>query len=299
LKTFDSLYYEILIALNKFYLAIYSPLGSYPQSANISDISSNRKIDLLIPAIEKDIMALPIVVNAARNNVLHSIKNIFVISNSKKIKQFCSDFGCVYVDEDSVLPIKKTDIHYKVGGKDRSGWLFQQFLKLNGDEICEMEDFLVLDADTVLVKPISFIEQGKNVFYFSDEFNITYYRTFQYIYKKKVKSFRSFVSHMMLFNCSVLREFRNEIERLHDHTPWYEVFLASFDYGHPAAFSEFECYGNYFYLTRRSQMVLRYWYNKKLDISKLSLENELENLYGDQYRSLSFHVYPQQSPDRP
>ena len=46
-----------------------------------------------------------------------------------------------------------TDIGLVVNGVDRSKWIYQQFLKWSGDDLAETTHYLVVDADTVLIRP--------------------------------------------------------------------------------------------------------------------------------------------------
>ena len=67
-----------------------------------------------------------------------------------------TSLACEVVDEQDVLPIRRDDIDYQFGSVDRSGWLFQQLLKLSADTISSSDHVLVLDADTVMIRPQSF-----------------------------------------------------------------------------------------------------------------------------------------------
>lgn len=78
--------------------------------------------------------------------------------------EFCRTKGCTFIDENTVLPITKKDIHYRSRTWERSGWLFQQLLKLNGDKLCTADYFLVIDADTVLITPTVFGRTARHSF---------------------------------------------------------------------------------------------------------------------------------------
>lgn len=127
-------------------------------SATSSGLSvSGPAIDVLIPAIEKDLATLPHVIDSLRRYVRHPISNIYIVSpNSSKIRNLCSRKNCIFVNETTVLPFTKKDIHYSSSRWNRSGWLYQQLLKMNGDHICRESHFLVIDADTVLIRPHRF-----------------------------------------------------------------------------------------------------------------------------------------------
>lgn len=289
--SFDSIYYETLVLLNQIFVFFNKRIRSAFPHFELNAYKADIAIDILIPAIEKDIRTLPLVVEGVRKNVFQKIQNIYVISNSEIIKKLCYDIDCDFINEDNVLPIRKCDIDYKVNGKDRSGWIFQQFLKLYGDSICESENFLVIDADTVLIRPTVFNTANITTFFYSDEFNVTYFRCLEKIFHQKPTSFRSYVSHMMLFNREVLYGFRKQIENIHEKS-WYDAILESMEKNHIAAFSEFESYGNYFRQKWPYAISHRYWHNKQLQLSAIDNLEDLEKKYCDKYRSLSFHVYP-------
>lgn len=65
-------------------------------------------IDVLIPAIDKDIATLPLVINSLRRHVQHRIGTIYIVSpQSAGIRRLCASKGCTFVDEKTVLPITK------------------------------------------------------------------------------------------------------------------------------------------------------------------------------------------------
>lgn len=76
--------------------------------AAVSVASSAPPIDVLIPAIEKDLATLPYVIDSLRRYVQHSISNIYIVSpENSRIRQLCSRKACVFVNETTVLPFTK------------------------------------------------------------------------------------------------------------------------------------------------------------------------------------------------
>lgn len=125
-----------------------------------------EKLDVLIPAVPKDLATLPLVIDSVRSQVRHPIGNIHVVApNDSGIKAMCKKKGAIFVDERTVLPFSANRFRYRAGGLELSGWLIQQMIKLNGDTLCKTGHFLVIDADTVLIRPHDFIRGGKTVFY--------------------------------------------------------------------------------------------------------------------------------------
>jgi hypothetical protein len=55
------------------------------------------------------------------------------------------------VDERSILPIGPGNIDYEIDGVDRSGWLYQQLLKLAAASVVAQRYSLALDADTIFL----------------------------------------------------------------------------------------------------------------------------------------------------
>src|SRR5574344_2867115 len=64
---------------------------------------SSVKLDILIPAIKKDIAVLPEVLNSLRSNLLHPIGTIFIVAPIG-LEAFCKHHGVIFLNEDTVLP---------------------------------------------------------------------------------------------------------------------------------------------------------------------------------------------------
>ena len=94
--------------------------------------ADESEIDILIPTIDKDYKLLKTFIDATKLNIKNRIRNIYIISRpNDEIIKFCSNQGLKFIDEKAVLGYGKESINYKVDGVDRSGWLFQQLLKLS------------------------------------------------------------------------------------------------------------------------------------------------------------------------
>jgi len=249
-------------------------------------------IDIVVPCLDKDIKPLPIAIQAARENVLHPIKHIFIVApgNSKEIMRFCDENDCTFIDESKVAPIKKSQLNYKPRGIDRSGWIFQQLIKLSVDSFTESENVLLLDADTVFIRPQTFIRGNKPVFDHSDEHHEPYYRIFHDLTATRVSIPLSFVAHHMLINSHVLAELRAFLENKHGE-PWYQAILGHLAENELSSFSEYELYGNYFCSVIKRKCVHEYWFNIDFPPSKISELDSLIQLHKSRTKSLSFHSY--------
>jgi|WetSurMetagenome_2_1015567.scaffolds.fasta_scaffold255328_2 hypothetical protein len=224
-------------------------------------IFSDVPIDVVIPTIEKDYDCLREVIESIRNYVSHPINRIYIVSrNQSDIADFCRSNNAFLVDEDSVLGYSKKRINYNFNGRDRSGWLFQQLLKLRVDTYTSCENILVVDSDTVFLRPKAFIYKGKTVFDQSDELHLPYFKVLNQLLGSISKPVASYIVHYMLFNRLRLREMRAEIEK-NIRLPWDEAIILKTDYSSNSGFSEYETYGNYMKKRHRNEMIENYWFN--------------------------------------
>lgn len=246
-------------------------------------------IDVLIPAVEKDLKTLPRVIDAVRKQVKHPIGQILVVApRSERIRRLCEQKRCRFVDENTVLPVTKNQIRYRSRKWDKSGWLFQQLLKWSGDKLCSAEHFLVVDADTVLIRPHVFTVGGKPVFYCRRWTQPEYYKMYRRLLGKPPSSRLSFVAHYMLFDKKKLSQLKRTIESRHQ-TSWYAAILNNIDRTKPFAFSEYETYGNFVYGMRPDGVIRKPALNKSLRTPIGRLSPQKIRSYARRYRSLSFH----------
>jgi hypothetical protein len=249
------------------------------------------KIDIIIPLITKDLAVFPYVVDSARRYIMHPLGEIIVVApDDAEIRNQCAIQNCRFADETTVLPFSKNQINYHIDGMDRSGWIYQQLLKLSGDLIASQRYFLVLDADTVLIRPQIFIINRKLVFNCSDEYHPPYFEHYQKIFGVSSRAPISFVSHYMLFDRNVLQEIRASIEKRHQ-VFWSRAILNALDRSQGSSFSEFEMYGNYMWQTRPQEIFLEYSFNVSCHRSDLAQLPALVEKYKNGYKSLSFHSW--------
>lgn len=247
------------------------------------------RIDVLIPAIEKDLPTLPHVIRAARAQVRHPIGEIVIVAPRKDaIVSLCREHGWRFVDENTVLPLTKKDIHYRSARWERSGWLFQQLLKLSGDKLCSADFFLVIDADTVLIRPHTFRSGGRTTFYTRSWTQPEYLRMHERLMGRKAAAPRSLVTHYMLFEKAKLRDMKRDIEMRHGMS-WHRAILTKLNRSQQFGFSEYETYGNYVYSRNPAAVRLRPALNRALHDGVRSLTPERTRQLAAKHRSVSFH----------
>ncbi|MEM7725441.1 MAG: DUF6492 family protein [Cyanobacteria bacterium P01_A01_bin.45] len=251
--------------------------------------SSDIPIDVVIPVIKRDLVILPLVIDSIRKYIAHPVKEIFLVaSNDSDIKNICNLKKCRYINENSVLPIIKRDIDYVVRGMDRSGWIFQQLLKLGMDRMCNQEHYLVVDADTIFIRHQVFKNKDKTIFNCSDEYHMPYFETFNNLLGYYPKFPLSFVSHHILFEKKKLDSLKRKIEKISNNN-WYSTIIYNLDNLNISSFSEFETYGNFVIDNYKFTFDLEYWFNLSLTRNMIDDLDSLSVKYSQFYKTVSLH----------
>lgn len=251
---------------------------------------SDKSVDVIIPVTDKDLEILPYCIDGLRKHLLHQINDIFLVCRpSEKLQLFSNENNCKVVDESFVLPFTVKDISYNVNGLDRSGWLFQQFLKMSVDKISTSDFVYVIDANTILVQKQKFDKDDKVIFLISDEYHLPYFEIYKNIFPNgNVESF-SFVAHQMFIDTKKLTLLKNEISSIHN-CAWYDAILKNIDYSQISGFSEFETMGNWMSAKFPDEFDFEYWFN--LSLKRAELDNFLSGKIDiSKYRSVSFQHY--------
>ena len=244
-----------------------------------------------VSAVLKILQIIPLCLKGIRKNIENPVKNIYIVApDTEMIRQFCSENDLVYVDETSVLGFSPKElgliINWKGHKVNRSGWLFQQFLKLSG-KIGTCDNYICIDADHILINKHVFLTTNNvPVFYMSSENHGPYYRNIEKLIGMKRFSSLSYVAHKMIFNKNNLVELQKEIERENEGKTWIEAILYHYNRNELSGFSEFELYGNFVKNKKH-----RPWRELALKYTELSSFEELERKFCGKYNSLTFPEY--------
>ncbi|MEF3302322.1 DUF6492 family protein [Paenibacillus sp. GYB003] len=253
--------------------------------------SSGPAIDIVIPTVRKDLDVLPYVVYGAKKNIGHPIQNVYIVApHDHAIRSYCRKHGCTFVDETTILPITKREIDYSVNGIDRSGWLLQQLIKLSGDVLCEREHYLVIDSDTVFIRPNRFVRNGKTVFHTCDEYHLPYFQAYEKLTGLKPVSAKSFCTHYMLFEKSKVAALKKHIEDRW-RTDWHQAILQCVDRTDTSGFADYETYGNFVLSAYPGQTELAYWHNRSVRRPLLKQTWRNVETLAKTYNTLSFHSW--------
>lgn len=255
---------------------------------------SVEPIDVVIPIVAKDLRILPLCLEGVRRCVAHRVGAVYIVAPPDgMIRDFCAREGLVFVDEADVLGFAPRDLNLQVtfpgGGADRSGWLFQQLVKLSG-RVGSCRHYLCIDADHVLIRPHVFLtDGGQTVFYMSYEQHQPYYDNISRLLPGLRLESLSYVDHKMLFDKEQLSRLHNALEQQSGRA-WVDTIVDSYDRHQFSGFSEFELYGNF-----ATGKVLRPWLQKRLPYSKMADYDTLRRRWQNGRWSLTFPDYMRQN----
>jgi hypothetical protein len=251
---------------------------------------SNVPIDVILPTTAKDLEVLAYCIKGILENVKHPITNIKIVApNSPEILDFCKKNKYVYIDEDSVLPIKKSDVVYSVNGEDRSGWIFQQFLKYSPHLSVE-EHYLTVDTDTVLIRPQTYIRNGKILVLKGDDHYPPYRRMIKKLLGYGPLLSLSSVCHQNLFSKTELTGLKQAIEK-HTGKVWYQAILDNLSGTNHTIFAENLTYAYWMCHAHKDCVVTEYFFNKGVNRSALGNFEDVKKSNRENYKSISFQHY--------
>ncbi len=223
---------------------------------------------VFIPLHKKDLVVLPYCIRSLRQYLLPRASDIFVVGSGdlERILE-AKKLGTKFINQNELV----TGLNFEkmpkivIDGEDRSGWYFQQFLKLGISFYIDDECYAVFDADNVLVRRVKLISEKGYVFYVTKQYHRPYFDTCKKIIGNtgSRKANFSFISDFMVFDSAAVRKMCDIITKKTGKRNWFEGILSSIDRKEISSFSEFETYGN-FYTSYYSNFSLIEYKNKIL-----------------------------------
>jgi FkbM family methyltransferase len=246
----------------------------YKKKADIT----KKDFDIVIPVGPNDSKVLNMQIEFTKKNII-GYRNIYLISYDPSI---IID-GCITIDE-KIFPFTKNTVEKIHGKLDRNGWYLQQILKLYAGIVIDgiLERYLVIDSDTLFLKPTTFIENDKCLYNYGREFHLPYFIHMKKLNKDftKIYADKSGICHHMMFETKYVKEIIKLIETEHNDL-FYNVFLNKVTDLNGSGASEYEIYFNY---------MIKY-HNDKIIIRPLKWKNtnNLKNFFDFDY--VSYHWY--------
>lgn len=243
--------------------------------------------DILITVAEKDYNKLPFVISSIHNNI-QGFHNIHVVSPSIIL---LPTFKNIYYHYDSAV-IDFDFSKFKGNIALRKGWYIQQFIKLF--QRWTLNDYLVIDSDVILNKPLDIIQNGKPCFFLGEDQNHQPYFDFT----KKIFGYGreyqySFINEIMYFKRDLIQEMI---------WPWsFEGFFeiavnALNEINHPtSSFSEYETYGNFVMKNHPEMYNVKKWKTKSIALKREwandEIKEQIKSFKNTNYDKISLHSW--------
>lgn len=184
-------------------------------------------------------------------------RNIYIIPYDPNI-QFD---GCITIPE-SMFPFNIFTVYNFHGETVRGSWYLQQLLKLYAGLVIPdiLERYLIIDSDTIFLKPTTFVQDGLCLFNYCNEFWGEYYLFMERLHPSfKKMDGNSGVSHHMMFETKYVKEMIEMVQKNHDNHHFYDIFLYRVDRNYilGSGASEYELYFNYMLNYHSDKFILR------------------------------------------
>ncbi len=247
-----------------------------------------------VPFHPKDQRTLSFCVRGIRARVRPPPSRVVLISGllGRAVMREVSRLGVEWLDEARALAEAGLRERPAVcaGGVDRSGWIVQQILKWEARRHVRGEFYLVVDADTVFLRPTRLVEGGRGVLFERPGAYAPYLATYARLLGRPAANDRSFINHFMVFHRPTLDALVEAIGARAGGT-WVEAVLAALDPAEGSSFSEFETYGHFATEQFPERVALRPSDNRGARpwLRSIRLQLALARLLGA--GSLSFHTY--------
>lgn len=246
------------------FCTLFFPLHSQYLEKRHYDLR-NDPIDVVIPCAAIDVEILEQCIQGAKDN-FQNLRRIIIVSkekytdNAEWFDEANYPFSIRDIANELIPNEKDAREYFKNGG--RVGWYFQQLLKLYAPLVIPgiSTNVVVLDADTIFLRPVTFLnDQNGGLYAFGTEYHPPYFRHMDRLIPglKKVFPRYSGICHHMLFQKDVIETLLSTIESIHQKEAW-KAFCNLVDPSmlYYSGMAEYEIYFNFIFTTS-DQMKIR------------------------------------------
>ena len=182
--------------------------------------SNTTPIELLVVCSSEDLEMLPYCLKYAINSSRNPIERITVILPDNAIldaiKITHRDIEFIFprisfIGEEQYIGKNNLEI-LSLNFPRRSGWILQQLLKFSFSRESESKGVLIVDADTLLLSPTTWLDQNsRQVLFLSNELHKEYFTFLSKIGIQSPKPLISNVTHHQLIQPNLLRNYCQKI----------------------------------------------------------------------------------------
>ena len=242
-------------------------------------VIANNNVDVVMPSCEKDLDTLEVSIDHIKK--IPGIGTVYVISKNRMTNK------AEWMDE-SLFPFKIEDMYkFEEGVQMRDGWYFQQLLKMYAHRLMPnlSERYLVLDSDTIFLKPTKFAECKKSFFNYMDREDLIhehYFTTLKSLLGIDIFTpGRTGITHHMVFDKYVAEHILRNIEERHNSSAWEAILKLCDTRVNRHMLSEYELYFNY----------IQHYFPERVELRRLSFQNLPRLLTDRGYDYVSCHAY--------
>jgi hypothetical protein len=216
---------------------------------------------VVIPVGPKDIVFFEENFKISRKNLP---SEIFIIT-----KDDIEIEGCKVITEDK-FPFSIKDFE-KFG--DRAGWYFQQLLKIYAPIILNLDKFVIIDSDTIILKPNDFFKDNKINFNIGSEYHVPYFEHMKKVIDLDKQINVSGICHLMPMKKFIVEDLILKVEIMHQKTFW-KVMIENVDSNHyfKSGMSEYELLFNFTIKYHPSEFIIN-----PLKWANLNNKNQITN----------------------
>jgi len=251
------------------------------------------KFDIVIPLGKNDISVIDKQLNYTIKNVI-GFRYIYIIINSCMMsnellitnikKHILKTKTKIMIVKEDLYPFNINTVSSFHGESKRNGWYLQQLLKLYAGRVIPniLPRYLVIDTDTFILKPMSFMEGNICKYNYGTTYHEPYFVHMNKLHPslKGMIQDMSGICHHMMFETKYINKLFDMIEKYHNDK-FYNVFLDKVVEYQLSGASEYEIYFNYMILKHPTKIIIR-----KLNWADVIT---LDNI--DDYDYVSYHWY--------
>lgn len=221
--------------------------------------------DVVIPLGPHDTHKIHRQLEATLKNV-QGLQTIYVITS---LHDALDPIEGVVVIHENKFPFGLQDVAQHLSPSKRNGWYLQQLLKMYAGIVIPaltgkpMNRYLIIDADTVFLRPVSFVDaDGRSLYNWSDENEDSYFEHMKRLHPelKRSKSSKSGICHHMMIDTALMQKLMDKVEK-HDGRgkAFWQIFLEKIDPKHyeGSGASEYEIYFHYVFNYHPESVALR------------------------------------------
>jgi Family of unknown function (DUF6492) len=249
---------------------------------------SHVPLAIVMPLARKDAAVAEHTIASLKKHIRHPIQAFIIVGQDcQNLRDLSAKLDVTFIPEGDVLaPYLDHPIVQK------SGWLKQQFIKLSVFDFTSFDNVLVHDSDTIALRDIDYIANGKPILNLVDEYTKKFFLFPRLIWPEMERHPRSFVAHGMLLQRAIMARLNQNVTAQHGDD-LRAFILKNLSQANYDALSEFEIYGNYLNSFERNAFKTRYWYNVKANPKNMENTKHLEAFIARRRRfnSVSVHVH--------